>query len=111
MTATGYLRPREASKRFGVSERTLARWAEAGLIGRSVVGRVTLYPASDVAELIASRLTRRMVVPMPATGRATTDADDAWRGDELWAGTVAAEGSPAPAPSKADRRAGATDTR
>lgn len=77
------LRPSAAAQRFGVSERTLARWADRGLIGRSQVGNAVWYVASDVDELIASRLTKRTVLPF-ANGAG--QSDQSWRDDPFWAG-------------------------
>lgn len=78
------LRPKAAAERFGVDERTLRRWAERGLIGRSQLepGGAVWYAAADIAELIASRMTPRSVLPFaqPASGH------DDWRSDPFWAG-------------------------
>jgi hypothetical protein len=76
-----YLRPSAAAAEYGVSEKTLSRWASRGLIGASKVGGVRLLNASDIADLIAANAVPRTLVPMPAPepGR-----DDAWQDDPLW---------------------------
>ncbi len=79
-----WLRPAAASKRFSVHRDTLAAWANAGLIGRSKVGRCVFYRAADVADLIASRETRRAVVPKAAPLTATPSTEPAWVAD-FWA--------------------------
>ena len=79
------LRPKFAAARFGVDERTLARWARAGLIGRSQVDGTVWYVASDISELIASKLNRRTVTPIMAAmpSKPPLPADD-WRSDPFW---------------------------
>ena len=74
-----FLRPAAAAARFHVARQTLAEWADDGLIGRSKVGRLVLYPAADIAELIAANLTRRTVVPV----RPAAVGGD-WESDEFW---------------------------
>lgn len=86
-----FLRPRAAAERFGVAEKTLSRWAAAGLIGRSQPsGRTVYYRASDIADLIASSEKRRRVVPIaagtgPATAPDLSDADAAYV-EAFWSG-------------------------
>lgn len=91
--ADTYLRPAAASRRYGVSERTLSRWAAAGLIGRSAVDGIVLYPSHDIAELIASKLAPRRVVPIAATPADEPTPGDAWRDSDFWAGTAAGRGA------------------
>ena len=63
-----WLRPADAAGLFGVSERTLARWAAERWIGRSEIGRIVLYRRQDIAALIAAHSTPRQVVTVaPAT--------------------------------------------
>jgi hypothetical protein len=64
-----------------VSEKTLARWSSAGLIGRVQVveGGAVLYVASDIADLIASKLTPRRIVP--ATPAAEPEPSNDWRAE------------------------------
>lgn len=82
MTAAEYLRTRDACERFGVSRWTLARWADAGRIGRTRIGGVVRYRASDIAELMEAHTTPRAVVPMVAPPAATSASD--WRSDPFW---------------------------
>lgn len=83
MSDSEFVRPRRAAEMFGVSERTLQRWAQAGLIGHSRIGRVLLYRTSDIADLLASGATSRTVVPISAKS-GTAVADD-WLSDPFWA--------------------------
>jgi hypothetical protein len=78
------LRPKEAAARFKVARTTLVDWADAGLIGRSRVGKAVWYVADDIADVIARGLTPRTVVPISAT---PATQDDSWRDSDLWAGT------------------------
>lgn len=82
-----WLRPADAAKQFSVSERTLSRWATAGLIGHSkpADGRLVLYAASDIADVIERGVTPRTVVPIQSQPTMAA-ADDDWRSDPLWAG-------------------------
>ncbi len=82
MSGPEMLRPAQAATRFNVSRQTLIEWADRGLIGRSRVKGVTFYLASDIAELIASNLTPRSVLPI-AAAIDTVPADD-WRSGPLW---------------------------
>jgi hypothetical protein len=85
------LRPSQAAARFGVSTKTLERWAASGLIGRSKVGGIVFYPARDIADVVASKTTRRTVIPMTAVP-APMPEPSVVVGDEVaafWAGTVA----------------------
>lgn len=76
-----WLRPSDAARHFGVSERTLARWAAGRRIGRSEVGRNVWYRRTDIAELIATHATPRQVVPISA--EQARPADD-WQSDDFW---------------------------
>lgn len=90
MSAPEMLRPSEAAKRYGVSTDTLWRWARAGLIGRSQVApNLVVYVASDIADVLRSRLVPRQVVPLsPEVIEANRAAiEDDWRNDPFWAGT------------------------
>jgi predicted site-specific integrase-resolvase len=76
VTAT-LLRPRAAADRFGVSARTLARWAASRLIGRSQVDGIVFYDAGDIADVIERNVVPRTVVPMTTTtSRAQVDDAD-----------------------------------
>lgn len=86
MATPEWMRPALAAETFGVSERTLNRWAASGLVGYSKVGRVLLYRSSDIADVIAAGATPRTVVPM--TAPATTPPADDWRRDPFWAGAT-----------------------
>lgn len=79
------LRSEVAARRFGVSSRTLRRWAAAGPIGQSRRPGMTFYVASDIAEAIAAPLVARRVVPLPPPTPVAAPADD-WRKLPLWAG-------------------------
>ncbi len=84
MTAV-MLRPAHAAERFDVSRRTLDRWAEAGLIGRSKVNGVVFLSVSDIEELIASRQSRRTVLPFTTPSvRAQSSGNDDWQNSDLW---------------------------
>jgi hypothetical protein len=80
-----WLRPSSAAAKFDVSERTLNRWSNAGLIGSSRIGHILLYRAADIADVIASGATPRTVVPMQP-GQPTVSAADEWQADPLWGG-------------------------
>lgn len=82
MTAE-YLRPADAAARFGVCERTLARWANAGLIGRSHRGRMVFYVVSDIVDAIQHGLQPRTVVPLSADPSLARPESN-WRDDPLW---------------------------
>lgn len=82
MTASEWLRPATAAERFDISERTLARWAADGLIGRAERGRAVWYSASDIADVIAAGATPRTVVPISATATAAPPAD--WESSPFW---------------------------
>lgn len=75
------LRPKQAAERYGVSERTLARWAADGLIGWSKVQRVKHYAADDIAQLLGANTTRRTVVPLVPVQAPSSD----WENHPLWA--------------------------
>lgn len=77
-----WMRPATAAAHFDVSERTLSRWADGGLIGHARQGRAIWYLASDIADVIAAGATPRTVVPItPSTPAA---ADESWREHRLW---------------------------
>jgi predicted site-specific integrase-resolvase len=78
------VRPKTAAKQFGVSIRTLTRWADRGLIGRSRIDRVVYLSASDIQELIDSRERRRTVLPFSTPSALTPSANDDWRNSPLW---------------------------
>ena len=82
-----FLRPADAAARFGVSAKTLSRWAQAGLIGRSKRGRMTWYLAQDVADEIARHF---IVLPgVPATSReVASQTDDEAYIEQFWAGAA-----------------------
>lgn len=82
------LRPKEAAARYHVARQTLGEWASRGLIGRVKVGRVTLYPAGDIAELLARGLTPRRAVRIE--GPCAVPSVD-WRNDPFWRGATADE--------------------
>lgn len=87
-TNTDMLRPKQAAARFGVTERTLRRWALAGRIGRSEVDSQVWYVASDIADVLALGLTERSIIPLKpqdTTPVATVDMDEF--AADLWAGT------------------------
>lgn len=85
------LRPKEAAKKFGIARTTLNEWADKKWVGRSRIGGVTLLNATDIADLIAANTVPRQVVPITESTE-TSAADDQWRDDEMWQGTVAARG-------------------
>lgn len=85
MTATEWMRPARAAAHFGVSRRTLHRWAQAGRIGRSQDGaRLTWYVAADIDAVVRHGLTPRAIVPIAPT----TTANHDWRDDDFWKGGV-----------------------
>jgi excisionase family DNA binding protein len=55
MTAPMALRPREAARALGVSERWLWEQTKAGEIPFTKVGRVTLYPRAMLEEWLRRR--------------------------------------------------------
>jgi hypothetical protein len=81
-----WIKPSTAATRFDVSERTLARWAARGLIGKTGFGRRIWYRAADVAELLSVSARPRTVVPIAARGAAP--AEDDWRSDDFWKGAA-----------------------
>lgn len=88
------IRAHEAKARFGVSEDTLRRWADAGLVGRSRLsrdgrsdrGRIVKYCAADIERLqqpeyaTPKRQQVRAYRPAPAS--------EDWRNSDLWRGVV-----------------------
>ena len=86
------LRPSAASLRFGVSTRTLARWAADGLIGKARRGGMTFYVASDIGDVIAAPLVSRRVIPMPMSDPALVTTSNEWRNHPIWAGMPAGRG-------------------
>jgi excisionase family DNA binding protein len=81
------LRPAEAARQFGVSRRTLHRWAMAGRIGRARDGaRMTWYVAADIEAVIAAGLSPRTVVPIRTT--LPPVPDQSWRNAPLWKGVT-----------------------
>ncbi|MFN9368658.1 MAG: helix-turn-helix domain-containing protein [Planctomycetia bacterium] len=66
MTAPMALRPREAARALGVSERWLWEQTKAGEIPCTKVGRVTLYPR----EMLEEWLRRRAMQQQPEGGAA-----------------------------------------
>lgn len=69
---TAYLRPQAAAAAYGVSLRTLARWAQAGLIGRAQVEGCSFYVMADIEDLIGRNVAARTVVPIAARQQAST---------------------------------------
>lgn len=100
MTAA-YLRPKAAAKHFGLSESTLARWAEAGRISTSLVDGCRWYSCADIAAVIEGGVTRRTVLPMSAP---VSSAPDAWEGLEAWAAKKRASRAPASRTAKGGAR-------
>lgn len=49
------LRPREAARALGVSERTLWSWTQAGEIPHVKMGRSVLYPTAALERWLAER--------------------------------------------------------
>lgn len=106
--APEYLRPAQAAARFPVSESTLRRWADAGLISRSKPGGkargATFYDAAEITELLASSRTPRKVVsitsPVPASA---PPASENWGGFEDW---LRRKREDSPRPSRGARRQG-----
>ena len=49
------LRPREAAKALGVSERTLWGWTREGTVPHVKVGRTVLYPVAGLREWLRQR--------------------------------------------------------
>lgn len=49
------VRPREAAKRLGISERTLWNWSKDGLVPHLKVGRAVLYPVAALERWLAER--------------------------------------------------------
>ena len=84
MTGPDWLKPADAAARYGVSEKTLSRWAASGLISRSHPAglRSVLYRAADIAEVIEAGASARRVVPLapttPTTRPAAADELDAF---------------------------------
>lgn len=78
------VRLRKAAARYDVSVDTLRRWAAAGLIGRSRIGRVVFVSAADIERLIAAQ--RQPVAAVRAYQPAPAAED--WRRDELWRGAL-----------------------
>ena len=79
------LRPKEAARRFGASQSTLAKWATEGRIGRSKVGKAVWYPASDIEDVIQGNRTQRVMVRLVAPSPAPAPDGD-WQSDPFWAG-------------------------
>ena len=73
------IRLRKAAARFDVSVDTLRRWADAGLIGRSRIGRVVYVSAADLDRLVSARAVR--LVPVHRA-----PASEEWRDSDLWRG-------------------------
>ena len=77
-----WLRPEAAALRFGVSRKTLERWARRRWIGRSRVGHVVHYYAPDVEVLLTASASPRQVVrvvePTPIA------PDRSWEHSRLW---------------------------
>lgn len=73
-----FLRPAAAAERFGVHKRTLSRWADDGLIGRSHVRGATFYVTADIADAIRHGLQPRTVIPLSVdpSSAVRTVADD-----------------------------------
>lgn len=49
------LRPHEAAKRLGISQRTLAKYTAAGEVPHTRLGRAVLYPVPALEAWLASR--------------------------------------------------------
>lgn len=71
-----WMRPADAARLFGVSEKTLSRWADKRWIGRSRVGgRLVHYRAPDIAAVLAAHSTPRQVVQAVEVAPAVSIAD------------------------------------
>ncbi len=49
------LRPHEAARRLGISERTLAKYTAAGEVPHTRLGRAVLYPVPALEAWLAAR--------------------------------------------------------
>ncbi len=66
----GLLSTREVGERLAVSERTIARWCQDGLVpGAFKVGRAWLIPEASLAAIDRPRLGRPLGEPKPDYGR------------------------------------------
>lgn len=76
-----WIRPAAAAAQFGVSIRTLERWAADRLIEKSRTGRIAHYRASDIADLIASGATPRRTLRVVAqtSAPAPVELGGIWR--------------------------------
>ena len=56
LTANLALRPREAAKALGISERTLWAWTHDGDLPHVRIGRMTLYPVDALRDWLRRRV-------------------------------------------------------
>jgi len=49
------MRPREAAKALGISERLLWQWTNMGLVPHIRIGKVVLYPVNSLREWLKRR--------------------------------------------------------
>ena len=76
------LRLRKAAARFDVSVDTLRRWADAGLIGRSRIGRVVYVSVAALDRLREPKYAR----PATTVREYRAPASEEWRDSDLWRG-------------------------
>jgi excisionase family DNA binding protein len=50
------LRPREAAKAIGISERLLAQWTKARIVPHLRIGRTVLYPLDSLRSWLAQQI-------------------------------------------------------
>lgn len=62
------LRPRDAARALGISEKTLWTWTQKGLIPSVKLGNVTLYPADELRRWLAERAKAGTATPPAAEG-------------------------------------------
>jgi hypothetical protein len=79
-----YIQPAAASARFGVSRRTLDRWARFGWISTSRVGRVRLYRLVDIQRVIDAGTTAPTETPITTLAPEPTLPEQWWVTD-FWA--------------------------
>ena len=84
MTASDWLRTKDAAARAKVDPGTLARWAARGLISTTKAVGCRYYSASDIDALLERGSSGRTVTPIRSRPASTQGYAD-WQGLRAWA--------------------------